>query len=121
MNCNDLIRKYIHLFEPEEIRLDETKSCMAWGIECDGGWYELLDNMMAKIDSLHVDGFVFEQIKEKFGTLRVYSYGSTPEIDKIIDEAERLSETTCELCGKPGKIRGSRWITVRCDECEEKR
>ena len=119
MKCNSLINKYSSLFEPEEIRLDETKSCMAWGIECDDGWYDLLDEMMAKISALHIDGFVFEQIKEKFGTLRVYSSGSTPEIDKIIDEAEARSGKTCEVCGKPGSVRGRSWLKCVCDACEK--
>lgn len=120
MDCNTLIQKYRHLFDPEEIIHDETKSCMAWGIECGNGWYDILDEMMAKIASLNLPDFRFSQIKEKFGTLRVYTDYFDEKAERIIVEAERKSAMTCEVCGKSGSPRGGGWIKTLCDEHERK-
>lgn len=60
------------------------------------------------------------QVKEKFGTLRFYMTGQTPEMDTIINEAERKSAVTCEACGKKGKIRGHGWLSTRCAACWKK-
>lgn len=122
MNCNTLIQKYRSLFDPEEIIHDETKSCMVWGIECGNGWYDILDEMMAKIASLNLPPeFTFSQIKEKFGTLRVYTSYCDERVEKIIEEAEAKSAVTCEICGKPGTVNQKGWLKCRCADCETKR
>lgn len=59
------------------------------------------------------------QIKEKFGTLRFYMTSYTDEIDKIVTEAEKKSEETCEHCGKPGTLRTEGWLFTLCDECQK--
>jgi len=63
----------------------------------------------------------FQQIKEKFGTARIYhSSGLTGDdyIDGLIAMAESMSETTCEECGNVGKTgnHGGNWIKTLCDE-----
>ena len=104
---------------------------MAWGFECDDGWYDLLEKCMEKIQyacnffSLDGDGrevqVIANQIKEKYGTLRFYIsvYGGN-EIensifDDIINEAERKSKYTCEITGKDGSLchRGG-WYKTLC-------
>lgn len=60
------------------------------------------------------------QIKEKFGTLRVYMTHYLPEMEEAISEAERLSAITCEDCGQPGELRQGGWLRTLCDECESK-
>ncbi len=57
------------------------------------------------------------QVKEKYGTLRFYMCCETLEITNLIEEAEALFLQTCENCGSPGKIRGNKWILVKCDDC----
>lgn len=59
--------------------------------------------------------FVAEQVKEKFGTLRFYYYGSH-EFDALVEMAEELSATTCEECGAFGSIRDGGWLRTLCDE-----
>ena len=59
---------------------------------------------------------VVEQIKEKFGTLRFYSYGGDRVTDGMVDMAETMSSMTCETCGKLGKMRGKSWFYTACDE-----
>lgn len=66
---------------------------------------------------VHVNtGFKVDQVKEKFGTLRFYS-GVTDDIQKYIYLAERLSEVTCEVCGKPGELQSPRgWYSTVCKD-----
>lgn len=57
------------------------------------------------------------QMKEKYGTLRAYFHNTTDEMEELIHEAETLSETTCEQCGKTGKTRIDRgWYYTSCDD-----
>jgi len=64
------------------------------------------------------DDIKFVQIKEKFGTLRAYVNWSTPEFDKLIQEAENKSAITCERCGKEGRLRNGSWLLTLCDDCD---
>lgn len=63
----------------------------------------------------------FVQIKEKFGTLRVYYSGGDDKIDGMVRLAESISGVTCEECAAPGETGGSYYIRTLCDECREKR
>lgn len=56
------------------------------------------------------------QIKEKFGTLRVYIDHADERIMALTDMAEKLSEFTCEKCGAPGELRTGGWLKTLCDE-----
>jgi hypothetical protein len=61
------------------------------------------------------------QIKEKFGTLRVYVDNLTPYVDGIIDMAESMSEITCEECGNLGKTYTIGWHKTLCYEHAKER
>lgn len=54
------------------------------------------------------------QVKEKFGGLRFYANGATPEQHDAIDFAEQLSVRTCEKCGQIGRQRSTGWIQTLC-------
>jgi hypothetical protein len=42
------------------------------------------------------------------------------QVHDIVDKYEELSETICEMCGKPGILRTDRpWISTLCDKCKE--
>jgi hypothetical protein len=97
---------------------DKMKTCMHWGVECGDGWYDLLDELLAKLDYLSsVSGVqvVADQIKEKFGTLRFY-YSTIAKtdldldvivckiIDDIVNRAEKRSIYICEKTGKDGVL-----------------
>jgi hypothetical protein len=56
------------------------------------------------------------QVKEKYGTLRFYMSGGTDKIYEFIDEAERKSAQTCEVCGAHGDLRVGGWLKTLCDE-----
>lgn len=63
-------------------------------------------------------GLKAAQVKEKYGTLRFYLDAYTPESEAIIEQAEKRSAETCEVCGNFGELRAVRgWYTTRCDEC----
>lgn len=63
------------------------------------------------------------QIKEKFGTLRIYVNKADDHVYGMINLAEQLSSTTCELTGKDGQLcwRGKwRWYkTLSLDKARE--
>lgn len=58
------------------------------------------------------------QVKEKFGGLRFYVDGATPEQYAYINFAESMSTKTCEVCGDKGKIVGKYWYAARCKKHE---
>ena len=61
----------------------------------------------------------FIQIKEKFGGLRLYSYGNQIE---LFQSLESLSYCTCETCGTThnvGTTKGG-WIFTTCEPCFDK-
>jgi len=114
-------------------------SLMCFGFAHDDGWFGIIWKMCEDIEKVlhggnrqkieeveakldHKRYFEFIQIKEKFGTLRVYHEGSYPQelvqhVRDIISRAEAESRVTCEECGRPGKTRNDRWIKTLCDNC----
>lgn len=58
-------------------------------------------------------------IKEKFGSLRIYTSHSTDYTRGLIDMAEVISSHTCEVCGALGKKRQGSRIKTLCDEHAE--
>lgn len=82
-------------------------------IECNDGWFDLLDNLCATIESKlntcrqynkPLD-FWWSQIKEKFGGLRAYSYSPNDYIRGVVAMAENMSYNICEVSGDRGKTR----------------
>ena len=68
-----LVEKYPAILR--DYRGDKMKTCMHWGMECGDGWYDLLDDLLHKLDFISKHSgvqVVANQIKEKFGTLRFY-------------------------------------------------
>ncbi len=111
------------------------------GFECMGGWYPLLERMFEDIRTAIPEGqehdWNLRQIKEKFGTLRIYfwDYGSAPrkqrggpqarglqavhrQLDIAVMLAEFRAERTCDVCGSQGwhLVRGGiqGWHMTRC-------
>lgn len=118
----------------EEDRIDNLY--LAFGCECDDGWYELLREMFGEIVARYEEAGVpvdleILQIKEKFAELRVYysfKEESSPDkeelrndVDKIIEAYENKSRKVCENCGAEGEVRkkGYRMRTL-CDQCNDK-
>ena len=95
---------------------------MAFGFECDAGWYPMIIELMDKIQDFvdnnpEYNDLRVMQVKEKFAGLRVYMNYYLQEIDDLIDEYESRSYKTCEICGADGKERENRhWYKVLCDK-----
>jgi len=111
-----LFDKYPLLFAQHS--LDMRQTCMCWGITTGDGWYNLLDNLCETIQRYitanHKPQVEFTQVKEKFGTLRIYTDGSDDLVHGMIWFAEHLSGTICDVCGKPGECNTNGWIACRC-------
>lgn len=114
---------------------DKRHTCMHWGMECGDGWYNLLDELLEKLDYISKNTgtqVVADQIKEKFGTLRFYystiiktDFNVEPIIDKIISDivqsAERKSAHICENTGKGGYLCGrGGWLRTLSKEEADK-
>ncbi|NBP03941.1 MAG: hypothetical protein EBU90_28360 [Proteobacteria bacterium] len=135
-----LYAQYPNLFLNRNKSLIE--SCMSFGIECNLGWYELLSSVCWRIsqheknisDRIHIRtknekqndqsdlDYVpvkFDQVKEKFGGLRIYFSGGDKYIEGVIDMAEEYSYKLCEVCGNSGKPNKNGWISVLCDKHRE--
>lgn len=128
-----LCQKYPKIFRSQK---DNSEPLEMWGLECNDGWFELIDTLCTKIQS-HIDWrskniqdaeqleslqVVADQIKDKFGGLRFYVHGGDDTTNAFISFAESMSTKICETCGQPGKQQGDRgWIHTACDPCLEKR
>jgi hypothetical protein len=139
-----------------------TENLMSFGCECGDGWYTILEGFCHLVhnrirtnkfrvrlknnpeenkyrcEEYCVPDFKFFQIKEKYGTFRLYFHLDfpKPENHDIFDEAELKNEITrisaqidgyetfaeymsgetCEVCGNPGKCGGRGWIHTLCKE-----
>lgn len=130
---NDLVKTYPKIFKN-----------VGFGIECNDGWYDLLDTLCYTMQQ-HCDvantryiietdkyQFVVEgdpeyvqvvaaQVKEKLGTLRFYADGVDNATEGMIQMAEAMSSRICELCGNPAKTsRDSGWLHTTCTSCNKR-
>ena len=115
----DLIEANPDLFRP----LPDNPGVAQASPECGAGWQDLLERACTRIRAaVQADSgtFKFTQIKEKYGTARLYWEGAlSPEADarveEIIDLAEARSACTCEVCGAEGHLhRAGSWLMTRC-------
>lgn len=117
MTLDEFVQKYPKLFS----NVGQKGSCMNFGIECGPGWEPII---VAACDSLLDRDVRFDQIKEKFGGLRIYFTASEEDSEfcsGVVRMAEAMSVATCERCGAAGRIRGGGWLTCLCDSCEAKK
>ncbi len=112
-------------FEPTE-RLGDFKDILSRFqsgfpaiIDCEHGWNEIIANCHQELKTID-DEYTIAQIKEKFGTLKYYFSSSNPSLYKqmcgVVSKYEKMSSSTCELCGSPGATRNSGYIKTLCNE-----
>jgi len=128
MNEENTKRLY-HEF-PRLYRERENDSLMRWGFSCSDGWFRLVYDLSAAIESrareLGLDPESDEwpkvvQVKEKFGSLSFYTRAVHQSILDLIVEAQSRSGHICEQCGLPGEWRTKTgWYHTSCDRCENK-
>jgi hypothetical protein len=135
---NQLYNKYSDFFSNKDKSIQE--SCMAWGIECGDGWFDILSSLCFQIHQHEENinrqikwkqeqdpeynsdyfSFKFDQIKEKFGGLRIYFSGGDEYVKGLISMAEDFSCQICEVCGQRGKPNKGGWISTLCENCKNK-
>lgn len=101
-------------------------------VDCGRGWDCILEDLSRRLERVIYKGIqdgiwddedhpCCTKITEALGQLRFHMYLTSEEIDKLIDEAEAESLSTCETCGCHGEMRfmfGS--YQVRCEICLNK-
>jgi hypothetical protein len=124
-----LMEKYPTIFQ--EMYGNPKETCMAWGIECADGWYNIIETLCQLItrrinytkskwhEGEEAPEVVAQQIKEKFGGLRFYYRGGDDITDAYVSFAEAMSYKTCECCGNVGKPTKGGWITTLCEDCNK--
>ena len=116
-----------------------SKTCMCEGFSCDSGWHDIIQNTFAKLDTLRRKfemNIRIRQVKEKFGTLRIYFTVSDGEMPPTTEESALLSEVagllvdhaccqssmTCEVCGKHGEMHHKdTLLKTLCKDCAEEK
>ena len=84
------------------------------------GWSVILVEVCNRVDIALTEDerpeFAWNDIKEKWGALRMTHNGSDA-VDEIVDWAEELSLLTCDCCGRPGRLVREGWWATRCGGC----
>lgn len=100
-----------------------NKKLDSYYIECGKGWEKLYMPIFEYIENYNLDKneenkIQVIQVKEKFGQLRFYTNFVTPELKKLIDNAENKSWDICEMCGTEKYIGNTNhYISVYCIDC----
>ena len=111
---------------------------LMWGIECEDGWYNIIDSLCQQIVKPYREKFnkaknekeyekaiynsnvipTIVQIKEKWGSLRIYAINTTKEQEILIDFAENFSLKICEFCGTSEDVVSYKkgWHKTLCKE-----
>jgi hypothetical protein len=88
-----IFEKYPKLFKRVSLPMQQT--CMCWGLEIPDEWFDDIDTLCENINNVNPDAIEFEQIKIKFGSIRIYydfisdvNNEESSKISRLIDEAE---------------------------------
>ena len=138
---DELFNKYPDLFSNKDKGI--RSSPMSFGIECGNGWFDIISPLCWMIKQ-HEDNIrwnreylekndseklkekpeyfpvKFDQVKEKFGGLRVYFSGGDEYVEGLVSMAESFSYKICEVCGDRGSPNEGGWISTLCDKCRNK-
>jgi len=102
---------------------DIRQTRMVDGFAHGDGWFYLLwrlcedlEPLVAELEKQTGQQFEVLQVKEKFGGLRFYPNYNNDAISALIEAAGIESIHTCDVCGGPGRRRGTSWVETRCDE-----
>lgn len=117
----ELIEKYPFLVVEDPYGSDNLTSC--WLDDLEPGWRAAFGERLCEdlVKSLKEDNcedeFKFEQIKEKYGSLRLYAIGYGEHTKQVLAKYEELSKYICGHCGKVARYVTSGWIYPLCEEC----
>jgi hypothetical protein len=115
---SEAIRLHNETFEPFRDMFKQS-----FGVSTNPGWYPMVEKLLLDFRALpREDGMVrVNQIKEKFGGLRVYvevsgSGDFKERVRGMIEQAEKQASRTCEFCSNPGVLRSAGWMRVTCEK-----
>ena len=80
------------------------------------GWVELARKMLDEIKEVN-PSYEVEDMKEKWGALRVYGWYEDEATYEIIRKYEKMSARTCCVCGAPAVKISTGYILPFCDKC----
>lgn len=63
------------------------------------------------------NNFIITDIKEKWGSLSIYTYGAPDEVHDIINKYEYISAHTCIKCGRIATRRSQGYVLPYCNDC----
>ena len=76
-----------------------------------------MNNEMLTWSEEEYDDFRIIEIKEKYGSLRVYVNHEPEKLHEIIKKYSKMSEEICVDCGKPARWISTGWVCPYCDNC----
>lgn len=82
---------------------------------------ELKRAIKSSPDKHYMTNFRIMDIKEKYGTLQVYVNYSSPEVSRVINKYEYISQYVCVSCGEDAVKKTLGWICPYCDKCAPER
>ena len=71
------------------------------------------------VDNNYLNDFRFSQVKEKYGTLRLYNFGYPQGMEDLEWLYSGYSEFVCQRCGKMAKVSTIGWIEQLCLDCHD--
>jgi hypothetical protein len=79
------------------------------------GWKALINRCIDEALRCHA---VITQVKEKYGTLRVYYHENDDRMEEVVSLMEKYSAYMCENCGDHGTtVTLHGWASTLCDRC----
>ena len=97
------------------------------------GWTQIAQQMIEECEAINPT-YTIEDMKEKWGELRVVSYikdynddewllpaSNDKEIEEIENKYIAQSAQTCCKCGRPATKVSTGWILPWCDKCAKER
>lgn len=94
---NKLYSSFPKLFAQKD--LPKEKTCMCWGIETPDEWFDIIYSVCETLQTMTDNNkdisdrypqVEFTQVKEKFGSLRMYNNVNSDYVNGVLDLAETM-------------------------------
>lgn len=122
----ELVEKYPFLL-PRNVFTDkldpEYDYSYTWLSDMPKGWKNVFAEKLCEelkeelVKNNLLDDFRITTVKEKYGTLRIYTNFTTDKISEIIRNYEDLSMLHCPYCGKKTKYVSLGYVLYLCEDC----